>query len=659
MTQRRYSHSHIDFIRCDLMVCVILTLTILTVYWQVRDHAFLNFDDPTYVSENAYVKKGLTPEGFRWAFSFSDKDNTYWHPLTWLSYMLDIQLHGMNAGRHLLTNVFLHLLNSLLLFFAMRRLTGALWPSAFVAGLFALHPLNVESVAWITERKSVLSTLFWMLTLLAYYNYTTRKGLGKYLLMLSLFALGLMAKPILVTMPFVFLLLDYWPLNRLRLDNSGDGYKISPLLRLTLEKIPFFMLSAGSMYLSAVSLHSQGNFISMAEVPLDLRIGNALVSYVGYIKKMILPYNLSVYYPYPKMLSLWQPAGSLLILIVVTVVVIRNSREKPYLLVGWLWYLVTLLPVLGLVQAGLWPAMADRFVYAPMIGLFIMICWGGYEVLGGHRYQQLGLVVITAAMVSLTFVTWIHIGHWKNSKVLFEHALRVDGNNALAHNNLGVALRQQGRVVDAIVHYDAALRLKPDYPAAHHNLGLALMRVGQIDEAVGHFRQAIQLKPDDAVVEKSLHKALAAQRAINEKMVNIKDALALTPDAPELHYQLGNMYDKKGDIEKAIAQYKTALALRPDFIPALNNLAIAYAVKGEYDNALTIMQQMITLQPENAATYYSVASVLARQNKVDESIQWLKTAIRKGFKNKELMKRDKNFDSIRGSRKYQELLENF
>jgi tetratricopeptide (TPR) repeat protein len=639
------------------MICVIFAVAILTVYWQVRDHAFLNFDDPTYVSQNATVKKGLTPEGFRWAFSFSDKDNTYWHPLTWLSHMLDIQLHGMNAGRHLLTNVLLHVLNSLLLFFALRRLTGALWPSAFVAGLFALHPLNVEAVAWITERKSVLSTFFWMLTVLAYYHYTTRKGLGKYLLVLSLFTFGLMAKPALVTLPFVFLLLDYWPLNRLRFDNSGDGNKMFPLLRLTVEKIPFFLLSAGSIYLSAASLHRQGNFISMAEVPLDLRIGNALVSYVGYIKKMILPYNLAVYYPYPKMLSLWQPAGSLLILIVVTVVAIRNFRAKPYLLVGWLWYLVALLPVLGLVQAGLWPAMADRFTYVPMIGLFIMICWGGYEVLDGHRYQKLGLAAITAIMVSLMFATWMNIGHWKNSTVLFEHALWVDGNNALAHNNLGVVLRQQGRVVDAIAHYDAALRLKPDYPAAHHNLGLALMRVGLIDEAVGHFRQAIQMKPDDAVVQKSLHEALAVQRAMNEKMVKIKDALARTPDAPELHYQLGNLYDKKGDIEKAIAQYKTALALRPDFIPALNNLAIAYAVKGEYDNALTSMQQMITLQPENAATYYFMASVLARQNKVAESIEWLKTAIRKGFKNKELMKTDKNFENIRDSRKYQELLE--
>ncbi|MHC4458200.1 MAG: tetratricopeptide repeat protein [Planctomycetota bacterium] len=659
MPRKRFTRDYFDFIHPDLRICLFLVLAILAVYGQVWNHAFLNFDDPTYVTDNVYVKDGLTARGLQWAFSLGDKEKTYWHPLSWLSHMLDVQLHGLASGRHLLTNVFIHICNAFLLFYVLRRMTGARWPSVLVALLFALHPLNVEAVAWVTERKSVLSAFFWMLSLLAYHIYTTRPGSGRYLLVLSSFSLGLMAKPMLVTLPLVFLLLDYWPLGRLRPEKTGGKRLVSRILHLTMEKIPFLLLSAVSIFVSALSLHRHDNFISLTAVPLDVRIGNAFVSYVGYIKKMILPYDLSVYYPYPKMIPLWQLAGAVIILAGMTLAVIRHYRMKPYLLVGWLWYLGTLVPVLGLVQAGLWPAMADRFVYVAMIGLWIMIAWGAYEFVSQIRYKTPAVVVSAAVILSLMAATGLQVGHWKNSTVLFEQALQADGNNALAHNNLGVALRKQGRIGDAIVHYDTALRLKPDYPAAHHNLGLALMRVGQIDEAVAHFRQALNLKSDFGIAHKSLQTALAARRAMTEKIAEILTALERTPENHDLHYQLGNLYDRTGDRAKAIDHYHKAVKIRPDFSQALNNLAIGYAINGDYDKALSALQRLVSLQPHNPVVHYSIASVLARQNKVNESIDWLQSAIRIGFKDRNRIMTDKNLENIRRSKRYQKLIQSF
>ena len=659
MWSKKFTGKHFDFFHRDLWIYLFIIVVTLVVYWQVQDHDFINFDDPTYITENRQVRKGLTTDGLQWAFSLEDKEKTYWHPLTWLSHMMDVHVHGLVAGRHLLTNVFLHICNALLLFYILRRMTGAQWPSAVVALLFALHPLNVEAVAWVTERKSVLSTFFWMLSLLVYHFYTTRPGPGRYVLVLASFSLGLMAKPMLVTLPLVFFLLDYWPLGRLRLQKSAGQSRLSPILYLTVEKIPFLLLSVVSIFWSTLSLQRYDNFISLAVVPLHIRIGNALVSYVGYIQKMILPYNLCVYYPYPEMLPLWQVLGAALILAGVTVVLIRYFRMKPYLLVGWLWYLVTLVPVLGLVQAGLWPAMADRFVYVPMIGLWIMIAWGGYEFAEHKRYIISTVAVVLAIMVSLLTVTGLQIGHWKNSTALFEQALRVDTNNALAHNNLGVALRKQGRIEAAIIHYDAALRLKPDYPAAHHNLGLALMRVGQIDEAVAHFNQALELKPDFKIAHNSLQTALASRRIITEKIAKFEAALERSPDNHELHYQLGNLYDGAGDRDKAIAHYREAVRIRSDFRPALNNLAIVHAINGDYDKALSALQRLVSLQPRDPLVHYLIASILARQNKVNESIDWLQSAVHNGFKDKDRIVADKNFETIRNSKRYRELIQSF
>jgi tetratricopeptide (TPR) repeat protein len=640
----------------ELFVYLLLGLAILTVYWQVRNHTFVNFDDPTYISENAYLKDGFTLKGLRWSFSFENKDKTYWHPLTWLSHMLDVQLFGLNAGGHLLINVFLHIINSFLLFYLLRRMTGDLWPSAFVAAIFALHPLNVESVAWVAARKNVLSTFFWMLTLWAYAIYCEQPGPARYLFVLLVFALGLMAKPMLVTVPFVLLLLDYWPFERFRFANRYGGQKRLPVFHLIGEKIPLLLLSFVSIFLSSFSLQRHASLISTASVPLVLRIGNAIVSYAGYIGKMIWPYHLSVYYPYPKIIPVWQLIGAGAVIISITIWVLRAYRTKPYLIMGWLWYLGTMLPVLGLVQVGLWPSMADRFGYIPLIGLFIMIAWSGTELISGWRFKKLGLAVTALLISALMVATWLQVGYWKNSITLFKHAVDVDSNNALAHNNFGAALRKQGRLTDAIEHYDWALRLKPDYAAAHYNLGIALMRVGQFSEAISHLQHALQQKPDSSIVRHHLKKALDARQEMNQKMSAIQAALKLTPENAALHFKLANLYERKGDLDSAIRHYKMALFHQPGFSSALNNLAIAYAIKGEYDKALTAFKKLITLQPDSANVHYSIACILARQNKVEESIEWLKTAIQNGYDNWNSIKNDKNLENIRSTSSYQNLI---
>jgi tetratricopeptide (TPR) repeat protein len=659
MPRRKTFRDYINIIPRDFWACLLIVLATLTVYWQVHTHEFINFDDPIYITENYYVRQGLTADSFRWAFSLEEKRQTYWHPLTWLSHMLDVRIHGLAAGRHLLTNVFIHIGNALLLFYILRRMTDSWWPGVLLTLLFALHPLNVEAVAWVTERKSVLSAFFWMLSLLAYHRYTLRPNPGRYLLVLLAFSLGLMSKPMLVTLPLVFVLLDFWPLGRLGFQKTNGRRLRSRILYLTAEKIPFLLLSAGSIWVSTLSLQRHDNFISLTAVPLGVRIGNALAAYVGYIKKMILPYNLSVFYPYPKMVPVWQLVAPVLILAGVTAVVIRYYRSKPYLLVGWLWYLGTLAPVLGLVQAGLWPAMADRFVYIPMIGLGLLVVWSAGEFAGQNRFKTPGAAVAVVVMLSLMAASSLQVGHWKNSISLFEQALRANGNNALAHNNLGVALRKQGRIGAAIAHYDAALDLKPDYPAAHHNLALALMRVGQIDEAIGHLKQALKLDPDFKPAHKSLQTALAARQARTRKIAAVQAALEQTPDNPELHFRLGNLYDQAGDRAGAITHYHRALKIRPDFSQVLNNLAIVHVVNGDYDKALFVLKRMVSLKPRDPGVHYLIASVLARQNKVDECIDWLQSAIRNGFKDRNRILTDKNFENIRNNDRYQEMIQGF
>jgi len=504
-----YKNNFFDM-RSNFIVSLFLTIATLAVYWQAGNHEFINYDDITYVTGNPHLQAGFSPEGIIWAFTSGYAGN--WHPLTWISHILDIQLYGMDPGRHHLTNVLFHIGNTLLLFLVFRRMTGALWCSAFIAALFALHPLHVESVAWIAERKDVLSTFFWMLTMGAYAWYVERRGFLRYLLVLLFFILGLMAKPMLVTLPFVLLLLDYWPLSRFQFGHQNGNIVIqrkSVVIRLICEKIPLFALAAASCIVTLFAQQSGGAVCSFSAFPINIRIANALVSYVGYIVKMLWPHQLAVLYPHPGMLPWIQVIGACLLLVFIFILAFMALKRCPWLIVGWVWYIVTLVPVIGLVQVGS-QAMADRYTYVPLIGIFIMIAFGVPELMSGWRYRKIGLsTMAVACLLVLMATTWFQVRYWANSVTLFERALAVTENNYVLHSNLGVTLFSKGKVDEAIDHFHDAMRINPRYAKAHNNLGTALIHKGKVKKAIAHFREALRIRPGYSDAHDNLQKAIS------------------------------------------------------------------------------------------------------------------------------------------------------
>jgi len=497
-----------------LCICLVLTFATGAAYWQVRGHEFVSLDDRAYISENQHVLNGLTPEGIKWAFTTNTMGN--WHPLTWLSLMLDCQLSDSKAKACHTTNLILHIANTLLLFVVLKRMTGSVWPSAFVSAFFALHPLHVESVAWASERKDVLSTFFWMLTMWAYIKYAERPSFAKYIPIVVFFILGLMAKPMLVTLPFVLLLLDYWPLGRLQLGQTTNrntsasretGLQgiFKTAVRLVVEKVPLFALSAASCVITYLAQQSVG---SVGRIRPLIRMANAALAYSRYIWLTFWPAKLAAFYPYPRGVPMTVRIASAIFLLLVSIIVILMLRRRPYLAVGWVWYLVTLIPVIGLVQIG-GQAMADRYTYIPLIGPFIMIVWGGLDLIKGVRYRQ--IILWTAGIsvvVTLGICTWFQAGYWQNNITLYEHALAVTKNNHLAHNNLGSVLVEQGRSNEAIEHYKQALNIMPVYQDPIVNLGEVLIRKGQINEAIQHYRNFLEHNPQDYLIQKKLGDAL-------------------------------------------------------------------------------------------------------------------------------------------------------
>jgi Flp pilus assembly protein TadD len=568
--------------RSEFIICLFLVVTILAAYWQLPIHDFLVFDDNKYITQNTHVHEGITWKNIAWAFS--NTDYGYWHPLTWMSHMLAFQVFGLKSGMHHLINLLLHISNTLLLFFVLKRMTGVLWQSAFVAAVFALHPLNVESISWVSERKNVLSTFFWMLTILTYVRYTERPGFYRYMLILFVFILGLMSKPMLVTLPFVLLLLDYWPLRRLNLarlryDNQEThtskiaSFQTSPVLHLILEKIPLLGFSAICIYLSSLSIQRFGIVISTASVPMKLRIANALVSYVSYIKKMVWPHNLAVFYPYPKTLPLWQVSGAGLLLVCISFLALRALKSKPYLAVGWLWYIGTLVPVIGLVQAGLWPATADRFAYVPLIGLFMAIAWGVPDLVFRWRRRKAGLAVIAATLFPILMITtWLQIQHWQNGVTLFTHNLNVSHNNSLAHNELGNALKQEGKFGKAMFHYSKALQINPNYAEAHNNFGYTLAQQKKYQDAIYHYNEALRIKPTYAEAHNNLGTALLYQGNDKDAIYHYNEALRSNPNYAGAYYNLAKISANQGKTEKTIILYRKALDCNPEMIQALYNL---------------------------------------------------------------------------------------
>ena len=494
--------------RYRYVIILALVAATLVSYWRVGNNDFVTYDDLDYVVQNPHVQTMNYDTIIR---TFTSTDNANWHPLTWLSHMVDCQLYGLNPRGHHLTNVFFHIANTVFLFLLFVRMTGATWRSAFVAALFALHPLHVESVAWVAERKDVLSTLFFMLTLLAYARYAERPALARYVTVFCTFALGLMAKPMLVTLPFVLLLLDYWPLGRCAFGGQtgteeDPGRGTQSVAYLFLEKVPLFLLAAAS---SCVALYAQKSFgavVALGLAPFEFRVENALVSYVAYIGKMFWPTGLVFLYP-PVMLPMWQVIGSALLLAAITIAVIRWARPFPFLSVGWLWFLGTLVPVIGLVQVGV-QSMADRYTYIPLIGLFVIVAWGVPTLAKNWCHHRRVLAVSAIGILAVFSVcTWRQTGYWKNSIELYSHALKFNNDNYIAHEYLGNALADQGRYEEAISHYEEFLRINPDYEVVHYRLGIALEKLGRIDEAIGQYQEALRINPADSTARSLLETA--------------------------------------------------------------------------------------------------------------------------------------------------------
>jgi tetratricopeptide (TPR) repeat protein len=601
--------------RLDLIICLILILATVAVFWQLPTHDFVSLDDNIYVYENRHVQKGLTREGFFWAFTTFRAGN--WHPLTWLSHMLDCQFSGLNPGRHHLTNLLFHIANSLLLFLVLRRMTGARWRSVFVAALFGLHPFHVESVAWIAERKDVLSTFFWFLTMWSYTFYTERTTAHRYLMTLLFFALGLLAKPMLVTLPFVLLLMDYWPLHRVETFRSTNNHEARQFsaLRLIWEKVPFFALAAASSIVTMIAQKSGGAMSTLPTIPIKVRIANAFVSYIKYMVKMIWPSDLAVLYPYPETSSAWQAAGAGLLLICISASLIRASRRRPYLGVGWLWFLGTLVPVIGLIQVGA-QAMADRYTYVPLIGLFILVTWGGYDMARRWRYSRTVLnVAAVLSLLGVMFCTMSQVRYWKNSLTLFTHTLSITSNNWLVWNNLGVALAEKGRVEDAIRHYSEALRIWPDYAVVHLNLGKVLAEQEKFDEAIIHYRAALRIDPNFAKAHNHLGIVMTKQGKMEEAIDHYSKALRLKPDNAEVHNNLGILLDALGRMEEAIRHFSEALHIDSDYAKAHFNLAGALLHQKRVEEAVVHLYKAVRSNPDYEKAHLNLGIILMNQGK--------------------------------------------
>ncbi len=616
------------------IICLFLVVATFAVYWQVLDNDFVNYDDDVYVTENIRVYKGVTFDSLTWAFTSSHASN--WHPLTWISHMIDCQLYGLNPRGHHLTSLLFHVANTLLLLLILVRMTGTLWQSSFVAALFALHPLHVESVAWVAERKDVLSTFFMMLTLWAYILYVEKGEVKRYLLVVLFFVLGLMSKPMLVTLPFILLMLDFWPLGRLCLihdtRNVVTGQHTNERLdifRLVWEKVPFFALAVVSSVVTFIVQERGGAMELLKTYSLQTRIINAFVAYMEYIVNMIWPVKLAVLYPHPgNSLPLWKGVVAGLALVLITILVIRKARKIPYLAVGWFWYVVTLIPVIGIVQVGL-QAMADRYTYVTLIGLFIIIAWGANDLLSKWPNRKIWLGTLAAILLPvLIILTWKQVQYWENSITLFKHTLKHTSDNVIMHRNLGNAFDKQGRTEEAIEQYFQALRIKPDDAQAHYNLGVVYGVLGMYKEAIEAYKKTISINPDFIGAHNNLGDAYDNSGMYKEAIEAYKKAISISPDFADAHSNLGAAYAESGKYKEAIEACKKALRIDPDYAKAHYNLGVAYGVLGMYKEAIEEFKQAIRINPDYAKAHNNLGLAYVSSGMHKDGIEAFLQAIR-------------------------------
>ena len=584
-------------------ICLLLALITVLAYSPARHAGFVVFDDPDYIGINP-VQGGLTLAGVKWAFTTFHASN--WHPLTWLSHMLDASLFGPDAGAQHFINVLFHTANALLVFWLLFRLTSRIWPAAFVAALFAWHPLHVESVAWVSERKDVLSTFFGLLALVAYANFAEKLRVQNshskswYIWTLIFFALSLMAKPMLVTLPFIMLLLDIWPLERWQPFAStanGSNDRVTEhgtrnTSRLFLEKAPFLLLTIASCIVTFLAQRSEA-VVSLEQHPFGLRVANALVSYVEYLAKTIWPAHLAVIYPLPHQIPSWEIAGATVILAIISFLAWTARKRSPYLLIGWLWFLGTLVPVIGLVQVG-GQALADRYTYVPLIGAFIALAYGAVDL--AERFRISPAVVSVASSLVLAgslLMTEYQLRFWQNSQALFAHALAVTKNNAIAHINLGVALEQEDRRPEALAEYRKALEIEPRRFQAHNNLANLLAAMGWRDEAFREYQEALRLNPNAALTHANFGTLLAEMSRFDEAMREYTQAAQLAPQDPRPRYLMGKACLRHGQDIEAVKNLRAALALAPNDFETLTWLARVLA--SDQDSAVRNASESVSL----------------------------------------------------------------
>ncbi|RJP89665.1 MAG: tetratricopeptide repeat protein [Desulfobacteraceae bacterium] len=655
-----------------IIILLGLAVVTLAVYWQVHEFEFISFDDDIYVYENEHVKNGFTDDALLWALNPVSSDGAYWHPLTWLSHMIDVELFSLNAGAHHLVNLLFHVVNVLLLFLALQLMTGEAGKSAFAAALFALHPINVDTVAWVAERKNLLSTTFWMLTMLAYIRYARKPNIVRYLLVFSTLALGLLAKPMLVTLPCVFLLMDFWPLGRIRWSQT---LPISPvadiyhpfqwhgIIRLGLEKVPLFALAFICIGLSLISLQSGDAAAGPATgPPLLLRWENAIVSYAVYLWKLVWPVNLAFYYPFPASIPAWQTTASCLLIVIVTVAAFHRIHKTPYLAMGWFWYIGTLVPVLGLIQGGLWPAMADRWAYVPFIGLYIIIAWGSADLLAAWGFNKKAIIFPAAALLCLiSFLSFRQAGHWRNNRSLYSHAITATDNNFVAYNNLGNVCQAEGqteaaireykkslesnpvytiamfnlgvvmyaekRYEEAIRYLSQALKLDPDYADAHNTLGQILIATGRPEEAIPHFLASIAIKPDNEKAHNTLSALLTGLGRYDEAVSHARQAMHIQPDYAEAYFNLGTALSRNGKMPEAIPYFLKAVEIQPEMADAHISIANAYYALGKPDPAITHYRKTLEIDISSAYAHTNLANALGAKGQSDEAIAHYRKAI--------------------------------
>jgi tetratricopeptide (TPR) repeat protein len=601
-------------------IALLLLAATLAVYSQVRHYDFVNYDDPQYVANNLHVRAGLTAGGAVWAFSSFEAAN--WIPLTWLSHMADCQWFGMDSGWHHLTNVWIHALSTLLLFAVLKRMTGARWPSAAVAFLFALHPLHVESVAWVAERKDVLSGLFWFLTLWCYARYVERPEVGRYLAVLLAFLLGLMAKPMLVTLPFVLLLLDVWPLRR------AQGW---PGKALWLEKAPFLAMAATASAVTFLAQRFGGAVAPLAGIPLPLRLENAAVSYLLYIRDLFWPAGLAVLYPQTAGVPIAEVAAAVAVLAGISVLAVREFRARPYLAVGWCWYLGTLVPVIGLVQVGS-QSRADRYTYVPTIGLAIMLAWGMAELV--ERWPRVRLVAIAGAGLAgaaCLAVTWFQIQYWESSETLIRRALAVTSGNFIMHNNLSDYYLGQKRYEEARAEATAALAIDPYYLEAHLHLATALNRLGDAPGAEKEYRRTLELRPQDELLFEAysgLSEVLAAQHRTADALLEAQMAVQTEPDNLDGRFNLGTALATVGRNQDAAVEFATVVRSQPGDADAHHRLAMVLAAQGKWSEAAVELGAEAQLRPDDALLQYNLAILFTRVGRLDDAIAHFSEALR-------------------------------